>query len=779
MNPPNISALFRAVSRWLITAAALATVLFWLPLTPDALEFPKQYLLAALVIPSLVFWLLSGITSNPKRFLIRRTSFDYALIGVLLVTFISSILSDERMTSIFGDHNAMTFSFLSLILYALVYFLIVQTHDVGEERRLAVIVMAGMAVLSGLFIVRTLFPAWTAWTGIPGNSSFSSFASQFSLAAGVGIVLMLGRLMHKETAPATQAALVVGLLTCVTAITMVGFRVSWILLAVGLVVLLMYAVTKMDELKIFWVSAAMCLFVPVLLFIFIGTPQFLTVNLPIEVTVGNGISWDIGRSVMTSNVLHFLFGAGPATFPIQFSRYRTPELNTTFAWNVRFDHPSNAAFATLSDLGVIGSLAMLVLMLIGIGVIFPAWVARNTSAKRSGAGAIPNIGNEFWGVAAAWTMMTVAFFLLPFNTSLWVMWFAVTGLLALHSRTLMGSERMVIFNLKTSPQYALVMSFAFIVAFTGFVSLFTVLARHYMAEVAYAKGLTAIAANNLDVANTELNSAVGLNAWRAEYRLSLAQSYLGQAVKASQADSPDPNVITGYLANAVNESKRASEISPLRVSTWEQLALMYGQARTVAPEATGWGISALEQAIQLEETNPIFHVLLGNLRLASDQRELARESYQRAIALKPDLVDAYMNLSIVEEIDGNMNEAVAQAERAVQIAPTNPDARFQLGRMYFNRNQQGDLVNARNAFVAIIDANPNYANALFALGTVSERERKISEAISWFERLQALDTSNADVRKKLQDLRLGVTAPAPSLPATIPTTPASDEESTQ
>lgn len=777
MNPPNISAMFRAVSRWLITVAALATVIFWLPLTPDALEFPKQYLLAALVIPSLIFWLLSGITSNPKRFLIRRTSFDYALIGVLLVTFISSILSDERMTSIFGDHNAMTFSFLSLALYALVYFLIVQTHDVGEERRLTVMVMGGMVVLSGLFIARSLFPDWTAWLGIPGNSSFSAFASQFSLAAGVGVVLMLGRLMHKETSPASQAALVVGLLVCLTAVTMVGFRISWILLAVGLVMLLMYAVTKMNELKMFWVSVTMCLFVPVLLFIFIGTPQFVTVSLPIEVTVGNGISWDIGRSVMTSNVLHFLFGAGPATFPIQFSRYRTPELNTTFAWNVRFDHPSSAAFAILSDLGVIGSLAVLVLMLIGVGVIFPAWVARNSSvAKRSGVGVTPNIGNEFWGIAAAWTMITVAFFLLPFNTSLWVMWFTMTALLALHARSFMGSERMVIFNLKTSPQYGLVMSFAFIVAFTGFVSLFTVLARHFMAEVAYARGLTAIAANNLDVANTELNSAVGLNAWRAEYRLSLAQSYLGQAVKASQADVPDPNIITRYLADAVNESKRASEISPLRVSTWEQLALMYGQARTVAPEATGWGISALEQAIQLEETNPIFHVLLGNLRLASDQRELARESYQRAIALKPDLVDAYMNLSIVEEMDGNMAEAVAQAERAVQVAPTNPDARFQLGRMYFNRNAPGDLANARTVFVSVLEIDPNNANALFSLGTVSERERKISEAITWFERLQALDTSNTDVRKKLQDLRLGVTTPAPSLPTTTPLAPSSDEE---
>lgn len=777
MNPPNISALFRQISRWLAIAAALLIPLFWLPTTIDALEFPKQYLLAALAIPSLIFWLLSGITSNPKRFLIRRTSFDFALIALLVVTFVSSILSDERMTSIFGDHNAFTFSLLSLVLYGLVYFLLVQTHDPGQERKLATVTVGALCLLAAHFVLRNFFPNLFAHTGMPGYTPFSSFASQLSLALAAGVVIMLGRLMRKESTPLAQGLQAAGVVVSLAAITMVGFQVSWILLAVGLCVLLVYAVTKMNELRMLWVSVTMGLFVPVLLFIFIGTPQFLTVQLPVEITVGNGVSWGIAQSVMTSNVLHFIFGAGPATFPIQFSKYRTPELNTTFAWNVRFDHPSSAFFSIASEIGLLGSLAMAILVLIGIGVIFPAWVARNNAAaRRSGReGALPEISNEFWGVAAAWVMLSVGFFLLPFGTSLWLMWFATTALLALHARTLMGSERIVVLNLKTSPQYALVMSFAFIVVFTGFVSLFTVLARHYMAEVAYAKGLTAFAANTLDPANAELNRAVTLNSWRPAYRLSLAQSYLAQAIKSSQADNPDPNVITTYLANAVNESRRASEISPARVSTWEQLALMYGQARVVAPEATGWGISALEQAIALEETNPVLHVMLGNLRLANDQRDKAKEEYQRAIALKPDLVDAHLNLSLVEELDGNTAGAISEAELSVSLVPGNPDAQFQLGRLYFNRNGEGDLARARTAFNTVLGINPSYANALFGLGAVSERERKISEAISWYDKLQKLNPDNTEVRRKLQDLRLGITS-APSIPAATPaTTPTTNQ----
>lgn len=767
MNPPNISALFRQISRWLAIAAALLVPLFWLPLTIDALEFPKQYVLAALAIPSLIFWLLSGITSNPKRFLIRRTSFDFALVGLLVVTFVSSILSDERLTSIFGDHNAFTFSLLSLVLYGLVYFLLVQTHDPGQERQLAGVTAGALSLLGAHFVIRNFFPNLFAHIGMPGYTPFSAFASQMALALAAGVVMMLGRLMRKESTPLAQGLLAAGVIVSLAAITMVGFQISWILLAVGLCVLLVYAVTKMNELRVLWVSVTMGLFVPVLLFIFIGTPQFLTVQLPVEITVGNGVSWGIAQQVMTSNVLHFIFGAGPATFPIQFSKYRTPELNSTFAWNVRFDHPSSAFFSTASDLGLLGTLAMAILVLIGIGVIFPAWVVRNNAAdRRPGGSVLPEISNEFWGVAAAWVMLSAGYFLIPFGTSLWIMWFAMTALLALHARTLMGSERIVVLNLKTSPQYALVMSFAFIVVFTGFVSLFTVLVRHYMAEVAYAKGLTAFAANTLDPANAELSRAVQLNSWRPAYRLSLAQSYLAQAIKASQADKPDPNIITTFLANAVNESRRASEISPSRVSTWEQLALMYGQARVVAPEATGWGISALEQAITLEETNPVLHVMLGNLRLANDQRDKSREEYLRAIALKPDLVDAHLNLSLVEELDGNIAEAIKEAELAVSLVPGNPDGQFQLGRLYFNRNASGDLARARTAFNTILEINPSYANALFGLGAVAEREKKTSEAISWYDKLLKLNPDNTDVRKKLQDLRLGITS-APAIPAAV------------
>ncbi len=106
--------------------------------------------------------------------------------------------------------------------------------------------------------------------------------------------------------------------------------------------------------------------------------------------------------------------------------------------------------------------------------------------------------------------------------------------------------------------------------------------------------------------------------------------------------------------------------------------------------------------------------------------------YQRVLALRPDFVDAHVNLArALEEAGRSPAEAIGHLETAVRLDPQNVDARNRLGRLLMQ--QPGGLPDAIAHLTAAHRLAPDFAEAAFNLSNAFANAGRTAEAIASFE----------------------------------------------
>ncbi len=238
------------------------------------------------------------------------------------------------------------------------------------------------------------------------------------------------------------------------------------------------------------------------------------------------------------------------------------------------------------------------------------------------------------------------------------------------------------------------------------------------------------------------------------FHLTLADSFITKAAEVANRVN-DVNQVSNLVASAVQATRLATEKAPNNVATWEFLANMYGTARPFAPEANNWVITSLEKAVALEPTNPTFYVTLGNAKLVEKRYSEAKDDFEKAISLKPDLLMAYVRLAVLKEAQNDLNGAVAGMERGLSYGRQDAGYVFQLGRYYFNRAQKGDYGLAELAYRRAIALNPNYSDALFGLALLYEKTNNKGPALELYRRVLQLNPGNKDIKKKIDQLSGG------------------------
>jgi protein O-GlcNAc transferase len=179
------------------------------------------------------------------------------------------------------------------------------------------------------------------------------------------------------------------------------------------------------------------------------------------------------------------------------------------------------------------------------------------------------------------------------------------------------------------------------------------------------------------------------------------------------------------------------------------------------PDANQWAIQTLNRALELEPTNPVFQWQMGNAQAFAGNVEEAEERYKQAIRLKPDYIVAYVSLSALLESQERYDQAIAVYQPIFRQIEQNPEALFTLGRLFFNRNTEGDLERAETVLTQSIELNENYANARYILGLVYERMGNTAAALEQFDYIARLNPDNAEVQAKISALR---PAAAPVVP---------------
>ena len=273
--------------------------------------------------------------------------------------------------------------------------------------------------------------------------------------------------------------------------------------------------------------------------------------------------------------------------------------------------------------------------------------------------------------------------------------------------------------------------------------------KFYYADTFYKKG---IVNQDFEQAIENYQKAVDLNPYRFTYRVVLAKAHLQKATSEAKKERSEQNdeVIKQEVSQAIDEAKKAVELSPKSVVTKETLAMIYRDIVGVAKGADEWALRSFEEALALEPLNPVLATETGKACAVLEDNEKAIEYFQRAIFFKKDYLDAYLHLALIYEKQEKNNLAIKELEKVAQPESlANLEILYQLGRFNYN---QDNIDEAIKYFRKVLDIFPNHSNSLYSLGVVYQKQGWNNQALKMFERVLQLNPGNEDVKAKIKEL---------------------------
>ena len=109
-------------------------------------------------------------------------------------------------------------------------------------------------------------------------------------------------------------------------------------------------------------------------------------------------------------------------------------------------------------------------------------------------------------------------------------------------------------------------------------------------------------------------------------------------------------------------------------------------------------------------------------------------------------------LAGIYEREGNLDKAIEKEKENKKTYSKSPAVAFRLGLLYY-KGEQFD--NAKKEFEEAVALDKEYANALYFLGLVLDRQGDKKGAIEKFEKVSKSNPENEDVKKIIDNLKNG------------------------
>ena len=744
------------VAKGSLYAVVFLLPLWFLPLTQNVLVYQKQALLVLLVFVGLVAWLAKVVNQGEIRL---RISFLYIPVSILLLGIgISTLLSRWTFASFWGWPLNLSDNFLTVAVFALFSFLIFQViEDPKHLFRLLLILL----VSSGLAVLYTLLQTYQLYIlpfDFAKSATFNTLGSINGVAIFSAVLLPLALVLAFAVKMLLRWVLWAVTAVLFVALVLLNFQTAWVVLTAGLLVLLAFGMWNMRKKAEFgWVSLPMALIIVAVFFMVFqvalpGAPR----NLPLEVSLSQGATWDVAKSTLKERAL---FGGGPGTFVLEYAQYRPAELNQNVFFGTRFASGASEVLNWLVTKGAVGLLLLLALF----GTI-----------KVMGTRALLRFekDNFVWmlglGTFASLVALIVSTFLYPSSFMLWFLFWTLLGAFALA-----GARKVLHFSVATYPFLALGSSFAFLIILIFGLGLLFIGGQKYVAEAQYLGGARASQTGDLDGAISKILSAASLNPAVDLYWRDLSQLYLTQVnqiaanPELSQEERQQQTQVA--VSNSVAAARAATQVAPANVANWNVQGFVYRSLIGIQG-AEALAQEAYLKAAELEPTSPFPWTELARSKVVQAQAlalgeaettrtkvlEEALEHLKKALELKDDYAPAHFLTAVVYDQQGRSDEAVAKLEETKLIAmPNDIGLAFQLGVLYWQRKE---LDKAQEELTRAIVINPDYSNARYILGLVYDAKGNNSAAKLEFSEVERLNPGNAEVKKILANLEQGLPA---------------------
>ncbi len=762
--------IYSRISRWLLTVGIFLLPLFFLPWTTSILEFNKQLLLLIIAGTVLIFWLLHLVVSGQLAW--RINPLDKGVAGFLLAVSLSTIFSIARFKSLFGLTGSLSDSLVSVLVFSIFYFGIVNVFDDKGSRvrtvlgySLFVVLLYGVLNMFGVYLVRFPFAM---------SKAFNTVGSINSLGMIAAVALSL---FHKSNLSIFKYLNIgkVGVVLSLAVLVILNWWVLWAVAIAGMATTIAldslnqrYRSTGTNNTRISKFLLPMTVIVlGVFLMIINLDINFLKKDFPVEVAPSFGLSANVAGSVLKKSVA---FGYGPENFSLALDQFGAKNLANTTLFSAKFFDSTSQVFnwAVQGGLVVLAAFVFL-LWLIGQSIfkyVNPALVGKsgvNISELKDG-----DVG-VISGVAA----LVVGMFLYPFNITLMFIFYVMIGLVGV---SLWGDQKKL-FNVEERASTSLISSLGFIggliLVLVG--SYFG--ATIYISDVKYAKALTA---KDINQTTGLLSEATNWNGQDDRYYRTYSQAVLTllAAELNKKGNDADKTVkIQNYLASAINLAKHATEITPGESNNWSNLGDVYQKLMGLIDGVDKLAEDSYLKAAELRPGDASFYNKIGSMYLAKSdlsrqlagsgranaskfQQEIvpnlvkAEENFKKAIDLSNSFGLAIYNLGSVYDRMGKIKEAIGQLEKVAPYNSNQPTLAFELGLLYYRDNQKDKALSQLQRAVLL---SPDFSNARWYLGLLYEERQDIPKAIDQLEKILSIDANkdNQTVLTKLEELKNG------------------------
>lgn len=154
-------------------------------------------------------------------------------------------------------------------------------------------------------------------------------------------------------------------------------------------------------------------------------------------------------------------------------------------------------------------------------------------------------------------------------------------------------------------------------------------------------------------------------------------------------------------------------------------------------------------AVEQDLLNKIHHLIitdLGNVLQKQGKLSEAVESYQQALKLKPDCVEAHYNLGNVLKQQRKLEQAAESYRQALKLNPNYVQAHNNLGNVL---KTQGKLEEAVQVYQQALKLNPSYAHVYNNLGNIFQEQGKSEEAVQSYQQALRINPDFAEVHNNL------------------------------
>ncbi|MFA6251493.1 MAG: hypothetical protein WC603_02610 [Candidatus Paceibacterota bacterium] len=729
---------------------------FFVPNTLVGLDASKGFILSIGMTLSLFFWLVSRLGDG--KFVIPKDKLLLFAGIVPLVFLISSFFSYSFYSSLFGNGFEIG-TFGSMLILFIVLFL--SSIYFQSEKRLWYFL--GTVFIGGLIIVvfeliNIIFIglnfALPSFLGLNADNLVGDWGN-FALLMGIMVLLSLFTIELLKTRRLVKIIQYILLILGILFLVMVN--ISWIWLLVGLFAVIIFVyifsiqrsgvkiIQDGGEKSKFPLTSLVVIFISLIFLIGSNlTSNFLSNYISINTS-------EIRPSIVTTSKIAYksllhnpLLGTGPNTFVIDWALWQPKEIAQTVFWNVDFTNGFSLLATFAVTTGLLGVISLLLLFIV--------YLARSIQSIRV---ALRDTLSNYFIITilmiSLYSWITIIFF--NPNITLLMLAFSSSGILVgiLVSKNAIPAKE---YSFLSDPRnnFLSILGILSLMIFAVFLTY--VYVEKFTSVIYFSKGLSN--QNTIEsLAHSEkmFLKAIALDKNDAYYR-SLSQIYVNQISILITDKTLSPDILKSNLQQLIfqaeNSANLAIEQNKKQYLNYINLGDIYSSLVPLSVENSyERAVSAYNKALTLAPNNPSIPLARATLEFINKDNSEARKFIKQSLDLKRNYIDAIFLLVQIETNEGNLPEAIKQAEYAGEMAPNDETVFFRLGLLrYYNSNYNGAI----SAFEKAVILNNGYLNARFFLGQSYKKVGRTNDALTQFNILNKIIPDNQEIKNAINSI---------------------------